>query len=118
MFPSSNSNHNHKGLNRMTTYATAISTPAAGIVTALATAITDVQALATALAPGVGGAPSAAGAFLAGCTLSGLATSTTSWKIDAGEMRGAVAQLQQSLSVANQQAVVISNLLANIGTLD
>jgi len=59
----------------MTSYASAISTPAAGIVTALATAVSDAQALSIALAPGTGGALTGAGAFLAGCTLSGLATS-------------------------------------------
>ena len=102
----------------MTTYSTAISTPAAGIVTALATAITDVQALSIALAPGSGGALTGAGAFLAGCTLNGLATSTTGWKMNAGDMRNAVADLQAALSVANQKATVISNMLAAIGTLD
>jgi|SRR5450755_4448646 hypothetical protein len=102
----------------MTTYATAISTPAAGIVTALATAISDAQALSIALAPGTGGALTGAGAFLAGCTLNGLATSTTGWKMNAGDMRNAVADLQAALSVANQKAVVISNLLSSIGTLD
>jgi hypothetical protein len=102
----------------MTTYATAVSTPAAGIVTALATAITDVQALSTALAPGTGGALTGAGAFLAGCTLNNLATSTTGWKGNIGDLRQAVVDLQQSLSVANQKAVAISALLSNIGTLD
>jgi hypothetical protein len=102
----------------MTSYATAITTNAAGIVTALATAVADAQALSVAMAPGVGGSLTGAGAFLAGCTLNGLATSTTGWKMNAGDMREAVAQLQQSLSIANQQAIVISNLLANIGTLD
>jgi hypothetical protein len=102
----------------MTTYATAISTPAAGIVTALATAISDAQALRIALAPGTGGALTGAGAFLAGATLNGLATSTTGWKMNAGDMREAVADLQASLSIANQKAVVISNLLSSIGTLD
>jgi hypothetical protein len=102
----------------MTTYSTAISTPAAGIVTALATAITDVQALSIALAPGTGGALTGAGAFLSGCTLNGLATSTTGWKMNAGDMRNAVADLQASLSIANQKATVISNMLASIGTLD
>jgi hypothetical protein len=102
----------------MTTYATAISTPAAGIVTALATAVSDAEALGIALAPGSGGALTGAGAFLAGCTLNNLATNTSSWKSNAADMRIAVAELQASLSVANQQAVVISNLLASIGTLD
>ena len=102
----------------MTSYASAISTPAAGIVTALATAVSDAQALSIALAPGTGGALTGAGAFLAGCTLSGLATSTTGWKMNAGDMRGAVADLQASLSIANQKAVAISALLSNIGTLD
>jgi hypothetical protein len=102
----------------MTSYATAVSTNAAGIVTALATAITDVQALSTALAPGTGGALTGAGAFMAGCTLNNLATSTTSWKTNIGDIREAVVDLQQSLSVANQKAVAISALLSNIGTLD
>ena len=102
----------------MTTYATAIATPAAGIVAALATAVSDAQALSIALAPGTGGALTGAGAFLAGCTLNGLATSTTGWKMNAGDMRNAVSDLQAALSVANQKAVVISNLLSSIGTLD
>jgi hypothetical protein len=102
----------------MTTYATAISTPAAGIVTALATAVADAQALSIALAPGSGGALTGAGAFLAGCTLNNLATNTSGWKMNAGDMRVAVATLQNTLSVAAQQAIVISNLLASIGTLD
>jgi hypothetical protein len=102
----------------MTTYSSAVATPAAGIVTALATAVSDAQALSIALVPGTGGALTGAGAFLAGCTLNNLATSTTSWKCNAGEMRAAVADLQNSLSVANQKATVISNMLASIGTLD
>jgi hypothetical protein len=102
----------------MTTYSTAVATPAAGIVTALATAVSDAQALSIALAPGTGGALTGAGAFLAGCTLNNLATNTTGWKMNVGEMRAAVAVLQASLSVANQQAVIISNLLASIGSLD
>jgi hypothetical protein len=102
----------------MTTYSTAVATPAAGIVTALATAVSDAQALSIALAPGTGGALTGAGAFLAGCTLNNLATSTTGWKMNAGDMRDAVAELQAALSVANQKAVVISNLLSSIGTLD
>jgi hypothetical protein len=102
----------------MTTYASAISTPAAGIVTALTTAVSDAQALSIALAPGTGGALTGAGAFLAGATLNGLATSTTGWKMNAGDMRNAVADLQASLSIANQKATAISNMLASIGTLD
>jgi hypothetical protein len=94
----------------MTSYASAVASPAAGIVTALATAITDAQALSIALAPGSGGALTGAGAFLAGCTLNGLATNTSGWKMNAGDMRDAVADLQASLSVANQKAVIISNL--------
>jgi len=38
--------------------------------------------------------------------------------MNAGDMRGAVADLQASLSIANQKAVAISALLSNIGTLD
>ena len=102
----------------MTSYASAISTPAAGIVTALATAVSDAQALSIALAPGTGGALTGAGAFLSGCTLAGLASSTTGWKMNAADMRVAVAELQASLSVAAQQATVISNLLSSIGALD
>jgi hypothetical protein len=95
----------------MTTYATNITTPAAGIVTALATAITDAQTLSINLAP-------SGSSFLAGTTLGNLATSTTSWKENIGDMRVALAAAIQSLSVANQQFVVISNLLSSIGTLD
>jgi hypothetical protein len=95
----------------MTTYSTNVTTPAAGIVTALATAITDAQNLSSNLAP-------SGSSFLAGTTLGNLATSTTSWKCDVGDMRVAVADLQAALSVANQKAVAISALLGNIGTLD
>jgi hypothetical protein len=95
----------------MTTYATNISTPAAAIVTALATAVTNAQTLSINLAP-------SSSAFLAGTTLGNLATSATSWKGNIGDMRVAVADLQASLSVANQKAVAISALLSNIGTLD
>jgi hypothetical protein len=102
----------------MTTYATSISTPAAGIVTALATAMADAQALGTALAPGTGGPLTGAGAFLAGCTLNNLATNTSSWKSNAADMRVAVAELQANLSVAAQQAAAISSLLSSIGSLD
>jgi hypothetical protein len=102
----------------MTSYATAISTPAAGIVTALSTAVSDAQALSIALAAGTGGALTGAGAFLAGCTLNGLASSTTGWKMNAGNMREDVATLQNTLSVAAQQALAISNMAASIGTLD
>jgi hypothetical protein len=102
----------------MTSYASAISTPAATIVSSLATAVSNAQSLSTALAPGTGGALTGAGAFLAGCTLNGLATSTTGWKMNAGDMRNAVSDLQAALSVANQKAVAISNLLSSIGTLD
>jgi hypothetical protein len=102
----------------MTTYSTAVATPAAGIVTALATAVSDAAALGIALAPGSGGALTGAGAFLAGCTLNGLASSTTGWKMNAGDMREAVATLQNTLSVAAQQALASSNMAASSGTLD
>jgi hypothetical protein len=95
----------------MTTYATNVTTPAAGIVTALATAISNAQTLSINLAP-------SGSSFLAGTTLGNLATSTTSWKENIGDMRVAVADLQASLSVANQKAVAISALLSAIGTLD
>jgi hypothetical protein len=102
----------------MTSFSTAVASPAAGIVTALATAVSDAQALSIALAPGTGGALTGAGAFLAGCTLNNLATNTSGWKMNAADMRVAVAELQDTLSVAGQQATVISNMLASIGTLD
>ena len=95
----------------MTTYATNIVTPSAAIVTALATAISNAATLHTNLTP-------SSSAFLAGTTLGNLATSTTSWKLNIGDMRVAVADMQDSLSIANQKAVAISALLSNIGTLD
>jgi hypothetical protein len=102
----------------MTTYSTAIATPAAAVVTSLASAIASAQALSTAMAPGSGGALSGAGAFLAGCTLGNLATNTGGWKMNVGEVRELLAVAQADLSSANQKFVMISALLSNIGTLD
>jgi hypothetical protein len=102
----------------MTTYSTAITTPAATIVSSLATAVSNAQSLSTALALGTGGALTGAGAFLAGCTLNNLATNATGWKMNAGDMRVAVADLQAALSIANNKATAINSMLSAIGNLD
>jgi hypothetical protein len=95
----------------MTTYATNIVTPSAAIVTALATAISNAATLHTNLTP-------SSSAFLAGTTLGNLATSTTSWKSNIGDMRSALDAAMNDLSRANQKFVTIANLLAGIGGLD
>jgi hypothetical protein len=102
----------------LTTYSTAISTPAAAVVTSLASAIASAQTLSVAMAPGSGGALTGAGAFFAGCTLGNLATSTTGWRMNAREMGELLAVAQSDLSSANQKFVMISSMLASIGTLD
>ena len=91
----------------MASYATNITTPAAAIVTALATATANAATLHTNLSAG-----------LPGTTLNNLATSTTSWRENVGDMRVALDTAMSNLSVAAQQFAVISALLANIGTLD
>jgi hypothetical protein len=91
----------------MASYATNITTPANAVVTALATAVSSAQTLNNNLAPG-----------LPGTTLNNLATSTTSWKSNVGDLRTTLASAIQDLSVANQKFTAIAALLGNIGTLD
>jgi hypothetical protein len=91
----------------MASYATNISTPAAAVVTALATAVSNANTLRINMGPG-----------LPGTTLNNLATSTKSWQSDIGDLRTTLADAINNLSAANQQFVAISALLASIGTLD
>jgi hypothetical protein len=91
----------------MTTYATNITTVANAVTTALATASSNAQTLRTNLAAG-----------LPGTTLSGLASSTTSWKSDVGDMRIALDAAMQDLANANRQFVAIAAVLGAAGSLD
>ena len=91
----------------MTTYATNVTSVANAITTALATAVSNAQTLRTNLAPG-----------LPGTTLNNLATSTTSWKSDVGDMRRALDTAIADLAVANQEFVAIAAMLGAVGSLD
>jgi hypothetical protein len=102
----------------MPTYASAVTGPSASIVTSIASAVSNAQALATALAPGVGGPLTAPGSFLAGVTLQNLATNNSSWKCTAADARIALQSAIVSLAQAGRQFGELAAILSTLGSLD
>ncbi|GGI24137.1 hypothetical protein [Bradyrhizobium guangdongense] len=88
----------------MATFATNLTTPANAIVSALATASSNAQTLATNIAQG-----------LPGTTLVGLASKNLSQLFD---QRVALANAMQDLARAQQEFVTIASNIAALGTLD
>jgi hypothetical protein len=91
----------------MASFSTNCVTPATNITTALATAVSNAQTLRTNLAAG-----------LPGTTLVNLATSTTGWRMNVGELRRQLDTAIADLAAASQEFSTIANLLGNIATLD
>ena len=92
----------------MTTFASQITSPMATAATDAAGALTNAQTVATNMNATNFGS----------ITLGNLATSTTSWRSDVGDLRIRLANAINDLALANREIVDINNLLIAIGGLD